>query len=46
MLSNMKRHKSVVHDVDVIYYPCNAEGEGCSYEAKTASVLKRHKTLH
>ena len=31
----------MIHDIDVVYYPCNFKG--FDYEAKAANNLKRHK---
>ena len=38
--SDLKRHKSAIHDIDVKWYLCDQ----CDYKAKTNSDLKRHKS--
>ena len=37
--SSVKLLKANVHDIDVVFYPCNK----CNYEAKQSGTLKRHK---
>ena len=39
--SQIKPRKAAVHDIDVVYFPFDANG--CDYEAKDAGSLKRHE---
>ena len=42
---HLKRHKAMVHDIDVLYYLCNSDG--CEYKAKSSSNLNQHrKNIH
>ena len=40
---NVKRHKAMVHDIDVVYHLCGVDG--CEYKAKTASHLRLIKRV-
>ena len=39
---NLKKHKSDVHDIDVIWHHCDVVG--CKFKAKQSSNLKQHKS--
>ena len=41
MARTLKIHKAFVHDIDVVYYPCNVKG--CNYEAKSSSNQINHE---
>lgn len=36
---NVKKHEANIHDIDVVYYPCNVKC--CKYKSKEADALKR-----
>ena len=40
--TTVKRHKAMVHDIDVTFYLCGVNE--CQYKAKHAGSVKRHKT--
>ena len=40
-LSNMKRHKSFKHGINVVWFSCDQDN--CDYKTKEAGHLKRHK---
>ena len=40
---SLKRHKSCIHNIDVVWYVC--DHEDCTFMSKVSSALRRHK-LH
>ena len=42
-LHNRHTIKAAIHDIGVVYYPCDVKG--CNYEAKAAGNLEKHKAM-
>jgi hypothetical protein len=37
----LRRHQASIHDVNVVFYPCNQKG--CSFKAKRVGTLRNHQ---